>query len=211
MRALWGTSVLRKTVGANFLLSGVHPLFDRFFLGGEDSIRGYNIRSISPLVPLRNTFSTQNVFVTDENGKKLKVRPGNQATANSVTPQVINDFTVQNATVPPLFAGAPENLIPVGGDTQVLLNFEYRIPIVGPLAFAPFFDIGSVFNLRKSSNQFIISEFVPTQLNNSIPIILNQRGNIATERQLRQARTPESPGTVPPGFRIGGVFGDRQD
>jgi outer membrane protein insertion porin family len=118
---------------------------------------------------------------------------------------------VQNEAVPPLFPGAPENLIPVGGDTQLLANFEYRIPIAGPIAVAGFFDIGSVFNLRSSPNQFIVSEFLPLQLNNGSPIILNQRGLIATDRELRQARTPENPGVVPPGFRIGTVFGERQD
>jgi outer membrane protein insertion porin family len=195
----------------SFSFIGGTPLFARFFLGGEDSIRGYNIRSISPLVPLRNTFTTRNVFVVDETGRKLKVRPPSRATANSVAPQVINSFTVQDASVAPPFPGFPENLIPVGGDTQVLLNFEYRIPIFGPLAFAPFFDIGSVFNLRDSQNQLIVSEFLEQPLNNQLPIILNQRGLIATERELRQARTPESGGVLPPGFRLGGVSGQRQD
>jgi len=32
---------------------GGTPLFSRFFLGGEQDIRGYNIRSISPSAPVR--------------------------------------------------------------------------------------------------------------------------------------------------------------
>ena len=75
-------------------------------------------------MPLRNTFSTQKVFVIGEDGRKFRVRPAKRATPNSVTPQVITDFTVQDQEVPPLFPGAPSNLIPVGGDTQALLNFE---------------------------------------------------------------------------------------
>ncbi|HEV8483661.1 MAG TPA: outer membrane protein assembly factor BamA [Blastocatellia bacterium] len=195
----------------SFSFIGGTPLFARFFLGGEDSIRGYNIRSISPLVPLHNTFTTQNVFVQAEDGTKFKERKPNQAKPNSVAPEVIRQFTVQNEPVPTLFPNAPANLIPVGGDTQLLANVEYRIPIAGPLAVATFFDIGSVFNLRKSQNQLIVSEFLPVPLNNGIPVILNQRGLIATDRELRQARTPEQPGIVPPGFRIGSVFGERQD
>ena len=42
----------------------------------------------------------------------------------------------------------------LGGDSQILFNLEYRIPIIGPLQFAPFFDIGSVFNLRSLEDQF---------------------------------------------------------
>jgi outer membrane protein insertion porin family len=196
----------------SFSFIGGTPLFSRFFLGGEDSIRGYNIRSISPLVPLENTFSTRNVMVIGEDGQPLRVRPPALATANSVAPSVIQDFTVTNASVPTLLPNPPPNLIPVGGDTQLLFNFEYRIPIFGPLAFAPFFDIGSAFNLRSSPNQFIISEFIPnTPLNNGIPIILNQRGLVATPREIRQAQTPETVGALPPGFKFAAVVGERQD
>jgi outer membrane protein insertion porin family len=37
---------------------------------------------------------------------------------------------------------------PVGGDTQLLFNAEYRVPIVWRLSSAAFFDIGSSFNSR---------------------------------------------------------------
>src|SRR5215510_15493190 len=46
------------------------PLFARFYLGGENDILGYNIRSISALVPLINTLSNRNVFVTDLAGNQ---------------------------------------------------------------------------------------------------------------------------------------------
>jgi len=49
----------------------------------------------------------------------------------------------------------------IGGDTQLLGNFEYRIPLFGPATLAVFADIGSVFNLRKSGTQRINSEFLP--------------------------------------------------
>ena len=93
----------------------------------------------------------------------------------------------------------------IGGDTQVLFNVEYRIPIFGPLAFAPFFDIGSVFNLRDLEDQFIQSEFVPNSFLGSV--VLNPRGQVATRREIKQARTPENPGFLPPGFRFVSVQG----
>ena len=43
-----------------------------------------------------------------------------------------------------------------GGDTQVLGNFEYRIPIVGQMVQAALFvDVGSSFNLRSKTPQSI--------------------------------------------------------
>jgi outer membrane protein assembly factor BamA len=37
---------------------------------------------------------------------------------------------------------------PVGGDTELLFNAEYRVPIIWRLSGAAFFDIGSSFNAR---------------------------------------------------------------
>jgi outer membrane protein insertion porin family len=51
---------------------------------------------------------------------------------------------------------------PIGGDTQLLGNFEYRIPIFGPVSAAAYADIGSSFNLRKGRDQAINSNFCPT-------------------------------------------------
>ncbi|MCV5133060.1 BamA/TamA family outer membrane protein, partial [Escherichia coli] len=48
----------------------------------------------------------------------------------------------------------------VGADTQLLGNFEYRIPLFGPVSLAAFADIGSAFNLRKGRDQFITSNFL---------------------------------------------------
>ena len=46
----------------------------------------------------------------------------------------------------------------IGGDTQLFGNFEYRIPIFGPVSLAAFADVGTVFNLRKTGTQTINSE-----------------------------------------------------
>ena len=35
-----------------------------------------------------------------------------------------------------------QSLIPVGGDTVGIFNFEYRIPIAGPLSISGFYDMG---------------------------------------------------------------------
>jgi outer membrane protein insertion porin family len=52
----------------------------------------------------------------------------------------------------------------IGGDTQLLGNFEYRIPLISDKVSAALFtDIGSSFNLRSNDNQFFNSNFLPDQ------------------------------------------------
>ena len=43
------------------LKKGGIPIYERFFLGGEYDIRGYNIRSISPVAKIDSFLSTRNV------------------------------------------------------------------------------------------------------------------------------------------------------
>jgi outer membrane protein insertion porin family len=186
---------------------GGTPLFARYFLGGEQDIRGYNIRGISPAAPVVSTFSTRNVFAETLDGKRMQVRPASRATDNSITPQVLSAFTFTDQ-VNPAFPVFPTF---VGGDTMLLLNVEYRIPIVGPVSFAPFFDIGSPFNLKELDDQFERSEFIPNQILNTRPVTLNPKGQIATPREIRQATPPESLGGLPPGFKNVFIRGDIQN
>jgi len=48
-----------------------------------------------------------------------------------------------------------DDIVHVGGDTQALFNFEYRIPIAKPITLAPFVDIGNswVLNSKALSRQ----------------------------------------------------------
>jgi outer membrane protein insertion porin family len=96
------------------------PFFDRFFIGGENTIRGFDVRSISPLAV---TLTRQ----LDINGKPI------------IDPKTGLPQTLESAP----FA--------VGGDAVGVLNFEYRIPIAGPLSMAGFYDIGITRATRKSS------------------------------------------------------------
>ena len=180
-------------------------MFSRFFLGGEQDIRGYNIRGISPTAPIQTTFTTQNVRAQDIlTGQTLSVRIPSRATGNSVAPSVLTQFVVQDQ----LDASVPNFPAFIGGDSQIVFNLEYRIPIIGPLQFAPFFDIGSAFNLRGLSDQFERSEFIPDQILGQQ--ILNPRGETATAREIQRATTPETVGGLPPGFKQVFIFGDKQ-
>src|SRR5262249_36899490 len=177
---------------------GGTPLFARFFLGGETDIRGYNVRGISPVATVNTLVSTQNVVAKTLTGQTLRIKEPDHATGNSVAPSTLAKFTFTNQPGDPtLFQQFPAF---VGGDSELLFNAEYRIPIFGPLAFAPFFDIGSVFDLRSLPDQLQVGEFVANQTLTSVT--LNPRGEIATQREIRQARPPESSGALPPGFQV---------
>jgi outer membrane protein insertion porin family len=103
----------RNTLAFRFLGSHIRgfsnlsvPFYERFFLGGDFDVRGFDFRQISPLA-----FVTRQLDVTDP----------------------ITGFTVKRPF---------DDIVPVGGDTQGVLNFEYRIPLVGPITLAPFADLG---------------------------------------------------------------------
>ncbi len=107
------------------------PIYERWFTGGEDSIRGFDIRSISPRALV---------------------------TTRTLTPIVQRD-PMGNPVIDPTTGNPIVNYVPfynsfpyyIGGDTQLIYNIEYRIPIVGnAVSVAPFFDVGKLWILRQS-------------------------------------------------------------
>jgi outer membrane protein insertion porin family len=107
----------------------VPPPFQRFYDGGENDLRGFDIRSISPVAFLPNTTSIQ---LRNPDGSIVPKNPANP---------------LQGAyTVPvPL-----DQIVFPGGDLSVVANLEYRITIAGPVALAPFVDLGVEPILRDS-------------------------------------------------------------
>jgi outer membrane protein insertion porin family len=61
-------------------------------------------------------------------------------------------------------AALPRSFTSVGGDTQLLGNFEYRIPVIGnTVQVAAFADIGTAFNIRSKTDQLFSSNFLDDQ------------------------------------------------
>ena len=58
-------------------------------------------------------------------------------------------------------------IITPGGDTQGIFNFEYRIPIFGPVTLAPFFDAG--LNKIAYASQLKVNPGEITNLNTQFP------------------------------------------
>jgi outer membrane protein insertion porin family len=164
---VFGFRILAGTVGsfattatvqnANSLafVAGV-PIYERFFLGDEFTIRGYNVRSISPVTPLDNFITSRNVVLaTNPSGTPAPV-PGLPPSLAS-----IGTFTGPTGSN---VAQLPRVYTATGGDTQFLGNFEYRIPIFGSTVSAALFvDVGSSFNLRSKGEQTYSSQFLADQ------------------------------------------------
>ncbi|MGI9068927.1 MAG: outer membrane protein assembly factor BamA [Pyrinomonadaceae bacterium] len=146
-----------KVRGANSLafVDGV-PIFERFFLGDEFSIRGYNVRSISPLAPLDTFVTSRNVVIASNPSGPPVAVPG--------VPSSLANIGIFTGPTGSNIAQLPRSFTPIGADTQVLGNFEYRIPVIGNvIGLAAFADIGSAFNLRSKNDQFFSSNFLSDQ------------------------------------------------
>ncbi len=145
---------IRNTNSLAFV--GGVPLYERYFLGSEYDIRGYTSRSLGPIAPFDSFVTSRNVRVaTNVSGTPVLV-PGLSSDLVSGLAQ-IGIFTGAAGANP---AQTSRNFQFIGGDTQLLGNFEYRIPIFGPVSLAAFADVGTVFNLRKTGTQTINSEFL---------------------------------------------------
>jgi outer membrane protein insertion porin family len=101
------------------------PPFNRFYMGGENDIRGFDIWGISPLAYIP---SQATIAVLNEDGSARVQR--------SIGTDGRLFLTNVTQTIPVY------QIIYPGGDTQGVGNFEYRIPIFGPVVLAAFADIG---------------------------------------------------------------------
>lgn len=101
------------------------PPFNRFYMGGENDIRGFDIWGISPLAYIP---SQATVPVLNEDGS-ARIQRSIGADGKLILTNVTQNIPVYQIIYP-------------GGDTQGVGNFEYRIPIFGPVVLAAFADIG---------------------------------------------------------------------
>lgn len=119
-RGIWKSHVMGFHLNARMIMGyagKAPPPYSRFYMGGEDDIRGFDIMSISPFAFLPSSTTTQ---VYTKAGIPVTNKAG------------------QLVTMPiPIY-----QLEYAGGDTASVFNYEYRIPLVGPITLAPFVDAG---------------------------------------------------------------------
>ena len=106
----------------------VAPPFQRFYQGGDTDLRGFDIRSASPIAFLTTNV---NIGLTNPDGSGVPVDPNNPRRGNVTIP-----LPVQTLVYP-------------GGDTSIVTNLEYRVPIAGPVTMAAFMDTGWNMALRQ--------------------------------------------------------------
>jgi outer membrane protein insertion porin family len=190
------------------------PLYERYYLGGEYDIRGYNFRSISPVVPADSFLSTKNVtakVVDPADSTKLIDAP-----AGTVAQSVIRNYTFEapegNCTESPSAAcnvlRARRFFTPIGGDTQFIGNLEYRVPIFSVLSIAAFADVGTSFNARKYKDQLSTTNFI-NQTITPTGVTLNPAGRVATAEELASAPRDVLGNAI--GYRTIFLQGDSRD
>jgi len=125
----------------------VAPPFERAYLGGENDIRGFDIRTISPIAYLP---SAQTVALRNADGTFVPANPRFPVQTNSSGGCASNCWNIP----------VPYNqLVTPGGDLSLNGNFEYRITIAGPVAIAPFVDMGADPIIRTSQLQTNLTQY----------------------------------------------------
>ena len=126
----------RNVIGLRLLVSDITgyggktaPNYNRFYLGGENDVRGFEFYTISPFVLIPYATST-NIGFTDP----TKLGPNGLPVVGSVTVPLVEFVPTRP-----------------GGDFQSVFNLEYRIPIYKEYAGFSFFnDFGINGALRTS-------------------------------------------------------------
>jgi outer membrane protein insertion porin family len=136
----------RNAIGFNVqgsFISGfgglVAPPFQRFYMGGENDIRGFDIRSVSPVAFLPNAGT---IPLTNPDGTPVLKDPSNPRSGPVSVPIPIDQIVFP------------------GGDLSLVTNLEYRITIYGPVAIAPFIDTGIDPVTRRSQLQIAEDQYV---------------------------------------------------
>jgi len=130
----------------------VAPPFNRFYMGGENDVRGFELWGAGPWAFIPNTGQV-NVLNTDGTPRQQKfVDPTTGAVSLVNAGQTIPSY----------------QMVFPGGDTNIVANFEYRIPIVGQtVTLAPFFDAG--MNRISNKSQLKLNPGRVSDLNGQFP------------------------------------------
>ncbi len=138
----------RNVIGMKFLTSMITgfggkdvPPFSRFYLGGENDIRGFDFYTISPFVSIPNTGTLTALYTNP-----FVVGSGGTPSQQSITVPSVTFFPTRP-----------------GGDFQFVSNLEYRIPIAGPVGVSLFNDFGVNGLIRQSQLQLDPSAVAPLQ------------------------------------------------
>jgi outer membrane protein insertion porin family len=105
----------------------VAPPTNRIYSGGDQDIRGFDVRSAGPytFIPTRVMFN-----LTNPDGNTVPRDPSNPDLGRVQIPL-------------PVY-----RMVSIGGDTSLTANVEYRIPIISQVTFAFFTDFNLTFDAK---------------------------------------------------------------
>jgi len=126
------------------------PPFSRSFMGGEQDVRGFDWWSITPVAFIASSVNNLQVLNSDGTARTQKTTVNGVLTDTPVTMSI------------PIY-----QLITPGGDMHTVGNFEYRIPIAGPVTLAIFTDVG--LNKILFTNQLKMVQSRVDSLNSQFP------------------------------------------
>jgi outer membrane protein insertion porin family len=145
-----------NVLGMRFLFSfisgyggRVPPPYRRAYMGGENDIRGFDNWSVMPLVWIPDSATVKVLNSDGTQRQQVAMVDGVEQTVD-----VFQEIPVYRWTWP-------------GGDTRLVYNAEYRIPLFGPVSLAPFFDIG--FNRITRKGQLRLNAERVAELNARFP------------------------------------------
>jgi outer membrane protein insertion porin family len=133
------------------------PPYSRFYMGGENDLRGFDIRAISPVTYIPSVFNQTVTFIDNHH-----LSGAGYPTQGAFNVPLVG-YTI---TFP-------------GADLQGVTNFEYRIPIAGPVSMTLFIDLGTDGILNK--NALKLDPTGVANINQQFPLVnQNQQLQIAS-------------------------------
>ncbi|OFV96911.1 MAG: outer membrane protein assembly factor BamA [Acidobacteria bacterium RIFCSPLOWO2_12_FULL_54_10] len=145
----------------------VIPPFSRFYGGGETDIRGFDYFTISPIG-----------FIPDVGAVPVLRPDGTPRTTTSLDQLGQESQSAQTMPIPINRITFP------GGDTKLVANVEYRIPLFGPVSLSAFWDQGANFAWKKSQLE-ITPERLQELANNFPNVNFQKQVELASDTNLK--------------------------
>jgi outer membrane protein insertion porin family len=130
----------------------VIPPFSRTYTGGENNIRGFDINTISPIG-----------FIPDTTSVAVLNADGTPRVTSGLDSIGLEDRAIQTQVIPVNRVTFP------GGDTMFISNYQYRIPLIGPLSLSFFADAG--INLVWKRDQLQMTDQRILELSSAFPSV----------------------------------------
>ncbi|HEY8461969.1 MAG TPA: BamA/TamA family outer membrane protein, partial [Blastocatellia bacterium] len=178
MRFTTGVETNGRIFGGN--INTVRPWIDfrQFFplhegLRGERNVFGYRLRA-GHISPYGRRFNARTLSLVDGIPISSRFFLGGDAEVrgypiNSISPLARIDRLLVSGNNPPVLIST--DIQPIGGDTELIANAEYRAPLVWRLSGAAFFDVGAALNIRGLPDQQFISPLRTNPPNSNASLI----------------------------------------